>query len=63
MEEEADQKVVAVSLLPRKKREILQRIKYGQRMRREEVNKLEQKRKKLKTGTAVVSENSTIVYQ
>jgi len=62
-EEAEDQKIVAESLLPRRKRKLLQHIKYGQRMRREEIDKLAQKRKKFKSGKAIITTDSTVVYQ
>lgn len=48
---EEDQQIeTAESLLPRKKRRLLQQIKYGKRLKQGEISKLEEKKLKLNSG-------------
>jgi len=60
--DEEEQTETAESLLPRRKRRLLQRIKYSRRMKQQEMSKLEDKKQKLQEGKAKVEGKSTIVY-
>jgi pescadillo protein len=62
-EDEAQQQETASALLPNKKRRLLERIKYSKRMKQEEIDKLENKKKKLEEGSATIREDGVIVYQ
>jgi len=61
-EEIAVQHETAEALLTRRKRRLLQRIKYSKRMKQEAIQKLEDKKQKLKEGKAKLEGKSTIVY-
>jgi len=61
-EEQLDQKEVAAALLPKKKRRLLERIKYGQRLRENVIEKLEHKKEMIQQGKAHLSNDSTVVY-
>eukprot|EP01123_Difflugia_compressa_P003548 TRINITY_DN1466_c2_g3_i1.p1 TRINITY_DN1466_c2_g3~~TRINITY_DN1466_c2_g3_i1.p1 ORF type:complete len:646 (+),score=134.27 TRINITY_DN1466_c2_g3_i1:95-2032(+) len=61
-QEEEEQKETAESLIPSKARRLLRRIKYNRQMKQDELDKLEDKRNKLKSGEAKVVDKSTIVY-
>jgi len=45
--DEAEQKETAESLLPRRRRRLLQRIKYSKRMKQQAISKLEEKKTKI----------------
>lgn len=62
-EEEEEQIETAESLLPRKKRRLLQAIKYGKRLKQDEISKLEEKKVKLAKGDAKVNKEGIIEYK
>jgi len=60
--DEAEQKETAESLLPRRRRRLLQRIKYSKRMIRQAIAKLEEKKRKLADEKAKIVSKNTVVY-
>jgi pescadillo protein len=59
--EEKEQAKTSISLLPRKQRRLLQRIEYGQKTKKGEVDKKELKKQKLKSKEALIN-NGIIQY-
>jgi len=49
--------------MPRRKRRLIQRIKYTKKLKLQEVQKLEEKRDKLTEGKASIQEDGIIVYK
>eukprot|EP01126_Amoeba_proteus_P041037 TRINITY_DN4403_c0_g1_i5.p1 TRINITY_DN4403_c0_g1~~TRINITY_DN4403_c0_g1_i5.p1 ORF type:complete len:426 (+),score=134.07 TRINITY_DN4403_c0_g1_i5:145-1422(+) len=60
--EEAIQKETAESLLPTRRKRLLERIKYSKRMKEGEINKLETKKSKLISGRANINSQGIIMY-
>jgi pescadillo protein len=63
--EEKEREEMAEVLLSQKKRKLLDRIKFGQRMKQSQIDKLWNKRRKLESGEAklvhIPSDNATVI--